>query len=300
MSDLTTVSRMSRLPHSDDDRRPTTDNRATAAIQESSSLCSAEGQALVHPVSSAQLSSERSPLRGCVQPVAVLTQSERDQMYALLTRYFEDVTNARFAADLAEKEWAILLFDAADQLQGFSTLMRLQISVEDQPVVAFFSGDTIIDRAYWGETALPRLWARHVFGLAEAIRDARVYWFLISSGYKTYRFLPTFFRTFYPTCTAAMPPQIKQIVDRLALLKFPAEYDRTCGVVRLAQATPLRGGVADLTPQRLSDPHVAFFAAANPGHIDGDELACLTEITPANLTPAGRRMLGLRNDYSKG
>jgi hypothetical protein len=37
---------------------------------------------------------------------------------------------------------------------------------------------------------------------------------------------------------------------------------------------------------------VAFFAARNPGHAAGDELVSLCEIGEANLTPAGRRMVG--------
>jgi hypothetical protein len=45
--------------------------------------------------------------------------------------------------------------------------------------------------------------------------------------------------------------------------------------------------VAEIEEQRLDDPHVAYFAAANPGHRQGDELACLTRLDPANLTPAG-------------
>ena len=63
-------------------------------------------------------------------------------------------------------------------------------------------------------------------------------------------------------------------------------------VVRLAHPTPLRAGVADLTAHRLRDPHVAFFASANPGHGAGDELACLTHVHPGNLTEAGLRTVG--------
>jgi hypothetical protein len=61
--------------------------------------------------------------------------------------------------------------------------------------------------------------------------------------------------------------------------------------VRFAAGAALRPGVADITPRRLDDPHVSFYAAANPGHVHGHELACITEICPANLTAAGRRML---------
>jgi hypothetical protein len=120
-----------------------------------------------------------------------------------------------------------------------------------------------------------------------------VYWLLISSGYKTYRFLPVFFREFYPTYERPTPPAIKRRLDALAQLKFPSEYDPHRGVVRLTASAPLRAGVADVTEQRLRDPHVAFFVQANPGHVYGHELACLTELTQANLTAAGRRMIGL-------
>jgi hypothetical protein len=82
-------------------------------------------------------------------------------------------------------------------------------------------------------------------------------------------------------------------LDTLAWLKFPSEYDAEHGLIRLAQAAPLRPGVAEITERRLKNPHIAFFAKANPGCVYGDELACLVELTQANLTPAGRRMLGL-------
>lgn len=233
-------------------------------------------------------------LTGQVRRPPELTIIERDEMYALLADYFVNVTRPHFETDLAEKEWVILLTDAATgQVQGFSTLMRLQVTVDNQPIVAFFSGDTIIHRDYWNEVELPRLWGQHVFNLAEAIgSEARVYWFLISSGYKTYRFLPVFFCEFYPTYLRPTPPGIKHILDALACLKFSSEYDAGQGIIRFAQAAPLRSGVAEITERRLKDPHVAFFVAANPGHAQGDQLPCLVELTQTNLTAAGRRMLG--------
>ena len=81
-------------------------------------------------------------------------------------------------------------------------------------------------------------------------------------------------------------------MEALAQAKFSGRFDREAGVVRPESAAPLRSGVADVTEKRLADPHVAFFVSANPGHARGDELVCLTELAPENLTPAGRRMLG--------
>ena len=100
-----------------------------------------------------------------------------------------------------------------------------------------------------------------------------------------------FFREFYPNADGPTPPHIKRILDALGARKFGDQYLAEPGIVRLRTATPLRRGIADVTAERLRDPQVAFFARMNPGHARGDELACLTELSRANLTRAGRRMV---------
>jgi len=217
-------------------------------------------------------------------------------MFALLDVYFAGTERARFDDDLAEKETVLLLRDAASgRVQGFSTLMRISATLDEEPIVAFFSGDTIIDRSYWGETILSRIWAQVVFGEVDALERAspgtRAFWFLICSGYKTWRFLPLFFRRFYPTVDEPTPPTHQRLLDTLGARKFGDQYVAGSGIVRFHTATPLRRGVADLTDERLRDPHVAFFAQANPGHADGDELACLAELSRTNLTRAALRMM---------
>ena len=94
-----------------------------------------------------------------VVPVAALGAREREQMFLLLTDYFEGVTRERFESDLAEKDSAVLLRDEAGTIKGFTTIMRLRAVVDHEPVVAFFSGDTIVARDCWGESELPRLWS---------------------------------------------------------------------------------------------------------------------------------------------
>lgn len=236
-------------------------------------------------------------LAGGVVARACLTAADRDEMYGLLLGYFAGTTRGQFEDDLAEKEAAVLLRDAeTGRIQGFSTLMRIAASVDARDIVAFFSGDTIVAQQYWGEGELSRLWSRTVFAeadriLAKAPRTG-VYWFLICSGYKTWRFLPVFFRQFYPNPDVSTPPQVQRILDALGARKFGSQYCPETGVIRLRAATPLRGGVAEVTAQRLRDPRVAFFARMNPGHAWGDELACLAELSRANLTRAGERTVG--------
>ena len=118
-----------------------------------------------------------------------------------------------------------------------------------------------------------------------------LYWLLISSGYKTYRFLTVFYKTFYPCHNQPILPETQAIMQQLASERFGADYLPDEGIVRFKQgATPLREGVAAVTDERLRDPHVAFYIHANPGHVNGDELVCITRIHPDNFTPAGKRM----------
>jgi hypothetical protein len=239
-------------------------------------------------------------LAGSLVPRAQLTVADRDRMYELLSTYFDFTVRKRFEEDLEEKESVVVLRDSADgQIQGFSTIARMEIIVDSRNIVAFFSGDTIVARDYWGETILSRLWSQTVFAEGDLIRAERpsteVFWFLICSGYKTYRFLPVFFREFYPCPTSATPPDIKRILDALGSAKFGPQYRADAGIVRFAHPTPLRAGVAEVTDRRMNDPMVAFFNAVNPGHARGDELACITAVSRTNVTRAGARMLVVQN-----
>jgi hypothetical protein len=240
-------------------------------------------------------------LTGSVVPVGMVGLTDRREMYALLRTYFSGTTRARFEADLREKEHVILLRDAGTgRIQGFSTFMRIEMPIDDTNVLAFFSGDTIVDREYWGETILSRIWGQTIVSEAERVHMTQphttVYWFLICSGYKTWRFLPVFFREFYPNPDVPTPPRVRRLIDTLGTTRFGDEYVPEAGVVRFRHATPLRHGVADLTDERLRDPRIAFFARMNPGHADGDELACLAELSRANLTRAGLRMVSPCSD----
>ena len=225
-----------------------------------------------------------------------LTAADREEMYQLLETYFQNTSVQQFAQDLAEKDTVLLLRDPEDaRIVGFSTLMQMDITVESRRVVGFFSGDTIIAREHWGSSVLARLWITTVMRDSERVRrhspETLFYWFLISSGYKTWRDLPTFFVTDMPHPDVVPSPFDVQVLQILATKKFGDDFHADTGIVRFGRANPLRPGVAEVTERRLRDPLVEFFIRRNPGHEQGDELACLVPISSDNLTPAGRRML---------
>jgi hypothetical protein len=230
-------------------------------------------------------------VKGILERVDGLDGPRRRQMFALLGRHFEGVSEAVFDADLQEKEWA-LLFEQEGELVGFSTLLLHPFVHRGERLTVVYSGDTIVDPAAWGSTTLPRAWIDAVRRLhAEHGVGGRLVWLLITSGFRTYRFLPVFWQDFHPRHDRPIPPEVAELRDALARARFGHRYDPARGVVRLASPQPLRGHLAGVPEARRSDPHVAFFLAANPGHAQGDELVCLTELSDSNLTRAGRRMV---------
>jgi hypothetical protein len=213
-----------------------------------------------------------------------LSPRDRDEMFALFARYFANVRRAVFESDLAEKEWAIVLRDGAGTIEGFSTLARSHF----RGATIFFSGDTIVAEQRRGKSDLARLWVRHIRDAAHGLAG-NVYWFLISSGYRTYRFLPVFFREFHPRFDGGSAG-LKSLLDGVAAARFGSAYDAASGIVRLPVPSPLRE-TCDAGLRARHDPHVDFFLRANPGHAAGDELACLVRVAEDNLTSAGARML---------
>jgi len=224
-------------------------------------------------------------------PCADLTQAEVRTMFRIFSENFDGATLDTFERDLRSKNWVILLRDGeSGDLEGFSTLALYETSFDGKPLSVVYSGDTIIRPAYWGTPELPRSWIKTVVEKSAGMPQP-LYWLLISSGYKTYRFLTVFYREFYPRYDKPTPPEMQALMDYLATQRFGAEYHPELGVVRFAKgATPLRGGVAEVTDERLRDPHVAFYIERNPGHVNGDELVCITRVHPDNFSAAGKRV----------
>ncbi len=211
-------------------------------------------------------------------------------MCALLAEHFEGVDEAQFAADLAGKSHVILL-ERGDTLVGFSTLLVYETAFAGEPVTVVYSGDTIVAPDAWNSPLLSRAWIATVNRLRREFPRGRFYWLLLTSGFRTYRFLPVFWREFFPHYERPTPPDRQRLLEHLARERFGAGYDADNGLVRFMRPQRLRAALAELPAGRTTDPHVEYFLRRNPGHAAGDELVCLTELTSANLTPAGQRMV---------
>ncbi len=219
-----------------------------------------------------------------------LSGGQCDEMYALLSQHFEGVTREQFQRDLAEKNWVVEI-RREGRLLGFSTLLVGEAHADGNALTVIYSGDTIVAPEAWGSSALARTWIAAVNHLRAAVPSRRCYWLLLTSGFRTYRFLPVFWREFFPRHAAPTPLHEQCLLDHLAKTRYGTWHDAAAGIVRFPRPQKLRGQLGAVPAGRAATADVAFFLARNPGHADGDELACLTEISERNLTAAGHRML---------
>jgi hypothetical protein len=201
------------------------------------------------------------------------------QMYKVFSQYYENTSWEVFLHDLSKKTGAFILRNPAGRVVGFSTVMTCKVKVAGRSVNGVFSGDTIIEREYWGSRALQLEFFK--FLIAEKVRHPLepIYWFLISKGFKTYLLLANNFFTYFPH-HEGQDSYLGDIVDAYCEHMFPAYYNRERRILDFGHDySPLRGDVAEITDRmRADNPKIRFFEDRNPEWRRGTEMPCCGEI----------------------
>jgi hypothetical protein len=224
-------------------------------------------------------------MNAAVKPVKELNRDQIVPMMQLMQSTYLNVTEEQFMKDLQEKDSVILLY-VDGNLCGFSTWVTFEHYLNERHVNVIFSGDTVIDKSHWGSIALPMAWGKLMLKELDDNPDKDLYWFLTSKGYKTYRFLPVFFKEFCPSYNMAVSEFDKLLLLSLAKHKFGDRFDPETYIIKAdGKSQCLRPGIADLSSQRLKDEHIRYFYQRNPNYAQGDELACLVRCHLNNIRP---------------
>ena len=224
-------------------------------------------------------------LRATARRIRELQATEIDTMFALFTKYYENVSRSQFIADLNKKDHVFLLKDTHSfDIKGFSTLVSLSAQVNGRCVRAFFSGDTVVDREYWGQGTLGVAFLFFLFLHKLRHPFQPLYWFLISKGYKTYLLMANNFAVHYPRYEKPTPPEMQALIDTFSTHLYGQHYQTERGVISFTASQDsvkdtLRQHITPITPELLKNPRIAFFQARNPGWVQGDELACIARMT---------------------
>jgi hypothetical protein len=237
-----------------------------------------------------QMSDSDRHLTARVLDVRALSRPDRARMFQIYQAHYDGTSRERFEEDLAAKDMALTVHSTDGAIQGFTTLLVLEAEFADAPIRAIYSGDTIIDRAYWGSQVLAFTWIRLAGAIKAEEPAVPLYWFLIVKGHRTFRYLSAFSRAFYPHWTMETPAPQRALMDQLAEARFPGCYRSDLGVVHFPNSHGhLKPDLAEIVPAEAARADVAFFLARNPGYRHGDELVCLTELSADNLRPLARK-----------
>jgi hypothetical protein len=219
---------------------------------------------------------------------AELTDADVRAMYDLYRSYYDATSPELFRSDLDGKSHVIeLLCDGV--LRGFSTLAVLEVETPGECTRAIFSGDTIIDPAFWGEQALVRAFCHFAGRIKLLAPAAPLYWLLISKGYRTYRYLSAFAHRYYPHHSNTTPEPVRTRMELLARAKFGEHFDIQRGIVCFPESRGhLKAEWAQIRDPLRDHPVVRFFLERNPRYHEGQELVCLTELADDNLRSFAR------------
>lgn len=217
-------------------------------------------------------------LTSSTRAVTSLSTEERRVMHELMTNHYEAISSEAFHRDLSAKDEVLMLHDSGGGLCGFTTLAWNPAGRFEEGDI-LFSGDTIIDQKCWGTQELVRAFC-HRAGEWKAASRRRLFWFLISKGHRTYMYLPLFAKRFYPNPDHDESDWAR-LAGQVATCLFGENWKPKEGVIRFPSSLGhLR---EELAPSARSNPWFRYFERLNPGHAQGEELVCLTEMVDSNL-----------------
>jgi hypothetical protein len=236
-------------------------------------------------------------LRGAIVETCRLTTADRDAMFQLMEQSYANMRRHRFDADLGAKHWAILVRSPpSNHIVGFSTQVMLTAQIERQAVRALYSGDTVVDRQHWGDPALANAWGNFALSLIDRYPAGPLYWFLTSKGFRTYRYLPLFFHSYFPRPHVPIPMWARSAIDHFGRLVGGEWYDPFTQIIRAGPHKDFtKPHIAEPGSRTAADPHVRFFVERNAGFARGDELCCIAPLTRENFTRAAYRVIGAQN-----
>jgi hypothetical protein len=209
-------------------------------------------------------------------PLKHIAVQDVREMFKVFCRYYENTSLEQFISDLNRKSGAFIIRRKIDDaIVGFSTMGIYHMEVDGKKIRGIFSGDTILEKEYWGNRAMNAAFVKRL--VWEAIKDPFTpqYWFLISKGYKTFLLLTRNFPDYYPH-PEHENPHMKHIVEAYCDKLFPGKLDRDAMVLDFGEGSNcLKSDVTPISAAQRTETDIAFFEQRNPQWERGTELPCV-------------------------
>jgi hypothetical protein len=224
----------------------------------------------------------KNRLKATIYPLRSIHPDDLVSMHRILEKYYYNADVNTFLRDLNKKDGAVIIRKRdTKEVVGFTTYVKVDIEHKGKKVSALFTGDTIIEKEFWGDTALQLAAVR--VALSTLFRSPRtpLYWFLITKGYKTYLLMANNFPSYFPRYDREFDPDTKEILHALCTKLFPGYYDEGTGLIGFGDSyQKLKDNVTDISDEmKAKYPKIAFFEKLNPTWREGTELPCIGEVT---------------------
>lgn len=249
------------------------------------------------PIKRERVGAETVPLER-VSPKDIL------DMYGLFCQYYDNVDFNTFVRDMNKKQAVIMIREKKSRgMRGFSTITEVPLTFKNRKAIGVFSGDTIMHKDHWGSSALHRAFFLYIVNLLIRNPHRRIFWILISKGYKTYLLLANNWDNYYPRHDRPVQPEYEAIVESYCDQLWPGVYDKKTKTLNFgANYQCLKGEVTPITDHmRKKFPKIAYFEKCNPNWVDGVELPCVGEAKLSNALSYARkfarRALGLDSKH---
>jgi hypothetical protein len=231
-------------------------------------------------------------LREILRDVSSLNEFEIKKMFNLMDTYYKNLNFDKFYSDLMDKDQLFLGYGDDNEICGFTTFVIYQTIFNKEKINILFSGDTILNKKYWGKPILFKIFIKLLKEKILLYKNEKFYWFLISKGIRTYLILPLLFNNYYPNYNQKTPEYEYSLLKHLSLERFKDYFIEENGIIKLSTCSDfLKGIIADIPDNKKNNPDVQFFLDKNKNFRDGDELVCLAEIKINNLTKIAKRYL---------
>jgi hypothetical protein len=179
-------------------------------------------------------------------------------------------------------------------LLGMASLDAHAASFRGRPIAVISTAHVLIRENWRGRNLVQRLGFRCFLATRLRYPLRPIYWFFDTFSYKSYLLLPRNFVEYWPRHDRPTPEPCAALIDQLAAAAYGPAWRPERGIVVRSGQKRLRASAAPVPEAGAGGDDLEFFARANPGHAEGDMLACLCPLSLRNWLSLAAKALARR------
>jgi hypothetical protein len=223
----------------------------------------------------------KTKLTACFKKIQYISILQLLEMHKVFVQYYHNANLHNFVTDMGKKTGVIILQEKnTKKIIGFSTWTELDITTDGKKSIGIFSGDTVVEKEYWGNKELQKTFVKQLLKTKIKNPQTSVFWLLISKGYKTYLLLTNNFPKHYPS-HKSNNIKLESIVDDYCEQLYPDAYNKDNRLLNFGDNYQyLKDDVAEITPHMTDENlEIRHFTKLNPSWQQGTELPCVGEVS---------------------